>query len=154
MNNEIKKGNLNYDQSGRAYPDNPQIKKNWDCIWEKNGKHYKLVGDNEHKEWEEIENQYKVMDKEQQELLDKAYKNYRSKSIKDIDLPENLNKDAMFPIRPRIRVLPEICFRIRTNCTNRMLSREEFIGRVITNPDFAKQWGVTIYTVVEALKKL
>jgi len=53
----IKKGNLNYDQSGRGYPDNPQIKENWDCIWEKYGKHYKLVGDNEHKEWEEIEKQ-------------------------------------------------------------------------------------------------
>jgi hypothetical protein len=65
MNNEIKKGNLNYDQSGRAYPDNPQIKENWDCIWEKDGKHYKLVGDNEHKEWEEIENQYRVMNKEE-----------------------------------------------------------------------------------------
>ena len=52
MNKEIKKGNLNYDQSGRAYPDNPQIKENWDCIWEFEGKHYKLVGDDEHKEWE------------------------------------------------------------------------------------------------------
>jgi len=65
MNNKIKKENLNYDQSGRAYPDNPQIKENWDYIWEKDGKHYKLVGDNEHKEWEEIENQYKVMNKEE-----------------------------------------------------------------------------------------
>jgi hypothetical protein len=65
MNKEIKKGKLNYDQSGRAYPDNPRIKKNWDCIWENDGKHYKLVGDNEHKEWEEIENQQKVMSKEQ-----------------------------------------------------------------------------------------
>jgi hypothetical protein len=80
------------------------------------------------------------MNKEQQELVNEAYKNYRSKS-KDIDLPENLynkliddlNKDAMFPI----------------DNPNRMLSQEEFIGRVITNPDFAKQWGVTIYTVVE-----
>jgi len=27
MKKEIKKGNLNYDGSGRAYPDNPQIKK-------------------------------------------------------------------------------------------------------------------------------
>jgi len=52
MSKEIKKGNLNYDQSGRAYPDNPQIKENWDCIWEFEGKHYKLVGDDEHKEWE------------------------------------------------------------------------------------------------------
>ena len=54
MNKEIKKGNLNYDQTGRAYPDNPHIKENWDCIWEKDGKHYKLVGDDEHKEWEEV----------------------------------------------------------------------------------------------------
>ena len=30
-----------------------------------------------------------------------------------------------------------------------LLSQEEFIGRVITNPDFAKQWGVIIYTIVE-----
>jgi hypothetical protein len=50
----VKKGNLNYDQSGRAYPDKPHIKKNWDCIWEHNSKHYKLVGDDEHKEWEEV----------------------------------------------------------------------------------------------------
>jgi len=50
----IKKGKLNYDQSGRAYPDKPHIKKNWDCIWEHNSKHYKLVGDDEHKEWEEV----------------------------------------------------------------------------------------------------
>ena len=71
MNNKIKKGNLNYDQSGRAYPDNPQIKENWDCIWEKDGKHYKLVGDNEHKEWEEIEKQQKVTSKE---LLTKLLK--------------------------------------------------------------------------------
>ena len=32
----------------------PHIKKNWDCIWEHNSKHYKLVGDDEHKEWEEV----------------------------------------------------------------------------------------------------
>jgi 2-keto-4-pentenoate hydratase/2-oxohepta-3-ene-1,7-dioic acid hydratase in catechol pathway len=50
----VKKGNLNYDQSGKAYPDKPHIKKNWDCIWEHNSKHYKLVGDDEHKEWEEV----------------------------------------------------------------------------------------------------
>jgi hypothetical protein len=50
----VKKGNLNYDQSGKAYPDKPHIKKNWDCIWEHNGKYHKLVGDDEHKEWEEV----------------------------------------------------------------------------------------------------
>ena len=54
MKKEIKKGNLNYDQSGRAYPDNPEVKENWNCIWENDGKYYKLVGDNEHKEWDEV----------------------------------------------------------------------------------------------------
>ena len=34
MKKEIKKGNLNFDQSGRAYPDNPQVKENWDYIWD------------------------------------------------------------------------------------------------------------------------
>ena len=51
---EIKKGNLNFDQTGRAYPDNPHIEENWDCIWEYEGKHYKLVGDINNKEWEEV----------------------------------------------------------------------------------------------------
>ena len=34
---KIKKGELNYDQSGRAYPDNPRVKENWDSIWEYQG---------------------------------------------------------------------------------------------------------------------
>jgi hypothetical protein len=54
MKKEIKKGKLNYDQTGRAYPDNPEVKENWDCIWENDGKYYELVGDNYHKEWEEV----------------------------------------------------------------------------------------------------
>ena len=61
-----------------------------------------------------------------------AYKNYRSKS-KDIDLPENLynnliddlNKDAMFPI----------------DNPNRMLTQEQFINKIKTDDEFAKQWG-------------
>jgi hypothetical protein len=68
MSKEIKKGKLNYDQSGRAYPDNPRIKENWDCIWENNGKYYKLVGDDEHKEWEEV-NIYN-------HIINGTYKNY------------------------------------------------------------------------------
>jgi hypothetical protein len=63
MNKEIKKGNLNFDQSGRAYPDNPHIRENWDCIWEKDGKHYKLVGYNYHKEWEEIHIPKEIVEK-------------------------------------------------------------------------------------------
>jgi hypothetical protein len=75
------------------------------------------------------------MNKEQQELLDKVYKKYRSKS-KDIDLPENLynkliddlNKDAMFPI----------------DNPNRMLTKEEFINKCKTNPEFSERWGLKI----------
>jgi hypothetical protein len=52
---EIKKGNLNFDQTGRAYPDNPHIKENWVCIWEYEDKYYKLVGDINNKEWEEVQ---------------------------------------------------------------------------------------------------
>ena len=55
---KVKKGNLNYDQSGRAYPDKPHIKENWNCVWEYQGKYYKLVGDNEHKEWELVNEEH------------------------------------------------------------------------------------------------
>jgi hypothetical protein len=65
---KIKKGKLNYDQSGRAYPDNPEVKKNWNYIWENDGKYYKLVGDNEHKEWDEV-NIYN-------QIIDDAHRNY------------------------------------------------------------------------------
>lgn len=44
-------GNLNYDNTGRAYPDNS---KGWDKVYKNGAKYYKLVGDNEHKEWCEI----------------------------------------------------------------------------------------------------
>jgi len=62
-----------------------------------------------------------------------AYKNYRSKSKDNIDLPENLynkliddlNKDAMFPI----------------DNPNRMLSQEEFINKIKTDDEFDKKWG-------------
>lgn len=63
---KIKKGNLNYDQSGRAYPDEPHIEENWDYIWEHEGKYYKLVGDNEHKEWDEI----KIIEEFREKLID------------------------------------------------------------------------------------
>ena len=59
---KIKKGNLNYDQSGRAYPNNPKLKENWDCIWKHGDKYYELVGDNEHKEWEEVNIYDRIID--------------------------------------------------------------------------------------------
>ena len=71
---KIKKGKLNYDQSGRAYPPNPRVKENWDCIWEYEGKYYKLVGDNEHKEWDEV-NIYN-------QIIDEVYENYEGKRQK------------------------------------------------------------------------
>ena len=124
---KIKKGKLNYDQSGRAYPDNPRLKENWDSIWEYEGKYYKLVGDNEHKEWDEV-NIYN-------QIIDEAYENYRLKS-NDIDLPENLynnliddlNKDAMFPI----------------DNPSRMLSKESFIHKCKTDSEFSEMWGLLI----------
>jgi hypothetical protein len=65
---KIKKGNLNFDQTGRAYPDNPHIKENWDCIWEDEGKYYKLVGDINNKEWEEVQ----LGEEPKQETLEEA----------------------------------------------------------------------------------
>ena len=73
------------------------------------------------------------MNKEQ--ITGDAYKNYRSKS-KDLDLPENLynkliddlNKDAMFPI----------------DNPNRMLSKEQFINKCKTDPEFSEKWGFKI----------
>jgi hypothetical protein len=79
---KIKKGNLNHDQSGRAYPDEPQIKENWDCIWEYKGKHYKLVGDDEHKEWEEV-NIYN-------QIIDEVYAKYSEACEKDNSVGLNL----------------------------------------------------------------
>jgi hypothetical protein len=62
MNRKIKKGELNYDQTGRAFPDNPHDKENWECIWENDGKYYQIVGLPNHGEWEEIKTK---MNKEQ-----------------------------------------------------------------------------------------
>jgi hypothetical protein len=71
------------------------------------------------------------MNKEQQGLLDEAYNNYR-KTITN-EFFENTKE-----LRKWAAVEGPGGY-----------NQEEFIARVITNPDFAKQWGVTIYTVVE-----
>lgn len=52
----IKKGELNYDSTGRAYPDNPENKKNWKCIWVNDNKYYRLVDLPYHADWEEVGN--------------------------------------------------------------------------------------------------
>jgi nicotinamide phosphoribosyltransferase len=52
---ESKFGNLNFDQSGRAYPDNPKIGEHWHkTVWKNEDKYYKLIGLPHHAEWEEI----------------------------------------------------------------------------------------------------
>jgi hypothetical protein len=51
----IKQGDLNWDDSGRAYPDNPEKDENWDCIWENKGKYYKIVGSVNHAEWDRVD---------------------------------------------------------------------------------------------------
>ena len=93
----IKKGNLNYDQSGRAYPDKPQIQENWDCIWEYDGKHYKLVGDDEHKEWEEV-NLYN-------QIIDEAYENYFNNFLGYDDVPTK----EVFVFESTFDILNPIC---------------------------------------------
>ena len=112
--NKIKKGNLNFDQSGRAYPDSPKINENWNCIWENNGKYYKLVGDIAHKEWEEVDmfNQ----------IIDDAYKNY----CKNVNLPPT-------------RTLP-----LETKVISTLYTQEEFINKCRTDPEFSKKWGLKI----------
>jgi hypothetical protein len=71
------------------------------------------------------------MNKEQQGLLDEAYQNYR-KTI----------TNEFFENTKELRKWASVEGPGGHNY-------EEFIARVMTNPDFAKQWGVTIYTVVE-----
>ena len=117
--NNIKRGNLNYDQSGRAYPDNPEVNENWNCIWENNGKYYKLVGDDYHKEWEEVDifNQ----------IIDEAYENYENK----IKLQNNWEVT--------LRVMD-----INTIGQQELLSQEEFINKCKTDPEFSEKWGFKI----------
>ena len=113
---KIKKGKLNYDQSGRAYPPNPRVKENWDCIWEYEGKHYKLVGDNEHKEWDEV-NIYN-------QIIDEVYENY---------LKHNDEVDNYW-----IKKNPEIKSRWKP------YSQEEFINKCKTDSEFSEEWGLKI----------
>ena len=103
---KIKKGKLNYDQSGRAYPPNPRVKENWDCIWEYEGKYYKLVGDNEHKEWDEV-NIYN-------QIIDEAYINYSKNHFKIWE--------------------PGMDYE----------SKESFIRKCKTDPEFSETWGLKI----------
>ena len=116
---KIKKGNLNFDQSGRAYPDEPQIQENWDCVWEFEGKHYKLVGDDEHKEWEEV-NIYN-------QIIDEVYGKY---SDSHWSPPENPNgpllSGKLWSLKPMEH------------------SKESFIQSCKTDKRFSERWGLKI----------
>jgi len=116
---KIKKGKLNYDQSGRAYPNNPRVKENWDCIWEYEGKYYKLVGDNEHKEWDEV-NIYN-------QIIDEVYETYKTIHKHDIRTEadrsqlviESLEKQLIYP-------------------------KEEFINKCKVDSKFSEKWELKI----------
>jgi nicotinamide phosphoribosyltransferase len=52
---ECKVGDLNYDSTGRAYPDNPEVGEHWHgTVWKNDNKYYKLVNLPHHAEWDEI----------------------------------------------------------------------------------------------------
>ena len=111
---KIKKGKLNYDQSGRAYPDNPRLKENWDSIWEYEGKYYKLVGGYGHKEWSEV-NIYNQM-------IDGAYENYCNAYP---DVEKTFQYEGS-----KIEV--------------RKMTQEEFIEMIKTDDEFSERWGLKI----------
>ena len=72
------------------------------------------------------------MNKEQEELLDEVYKKYADSHWTPPSNPKGkLLSDQLFSVVPMEH------------------SKESFINKIKTNPEFAKQWGVTIYTVVE-----
>ena len=112
---KIKKGELNYDQSGRAYPDNPRVKENWDSIWEYQGKYYKLVGDDEHKEWDEV-NIYN-------QIIDEVFINYCQTKIEKTSTGEIWTSYA-------------------GHYGN--ISKEEFINKCKTDSEFSERWGLKI----------
>ena len=118
---KIKKGKLNYDQSGRAYPDNPRLKENWDSIWEYEGKYYKLVGDNEHKEWDEV-NIYN-------QIIDEAYENYYN----------YMTTNFMETRWCKVEISPD-----GKSIMGRMCNRDEFIIESKTQPGFSERWGLKI----------
>jgi hypothetical protein len=77
------------------------------------------------------------MNKEQQEIIGEVYKNYTKwweESDDSCNLTEEQNNKWLKLIDGGLQWAP--------------FSEEEFNEKVIINPDFAKQWGVTIYTVI------
>ena len=82
------------------------------------------------------------MNKEQQELLDQAYENYLNKA------KNHTTEDIIYN---KLSGVGDVIEGMLSAHTRDFIpySQEQFINKIKTNPDFAKQWGVTIYTVVE-----
>ena len=77
------------------------------------------------------------------QIIDEAYKNYK-KITNNFQL-ENPIDDLI------IKTLKGEMIKIETEDGDdyRILSKEEFINKCITDIEFSKRWGVTIYTEVE-----
>ena len=68
------------------------------------------------------------MNKEQQELLDDAYKNYEKNINDGIQNPNDIKWDITEPKNPKLYPL----------------TKEEFIDRIKTNSEFSERWGLMI----------
>ena len=68
------------------------------------------------------------MNKEQQELLDDAYKNYEKNINDGIQNPNDIKWDITEPKNPKLYPL----------------TKEEFIDRIKTNSEFSETWGLKI----------
>ena len=68
------------------------------------------------------------MNKEQQELLDGAYKNYEKNINDGIQNPNDIKWNITEPKNPKLYPL----------------TKEEFIDRIKTNSEFSERWGLMI----------
>jgi len=68
------------------------------------------------------------MNKEQQELLNDAYKNYEKNINDGIQNPNDIKWDITEPKNPKLYPL----------------TKEEFIDRIKTNSEFSETWGLKI----------
>jgi len=68
------------------------------------------------------------MNKEQQELLNDAYKNYEKNINDGIQNPNDIKWDITEPKNPKLYPL----------------TKEEFIDRIKTNSEFSERWGLMI----------
>ena len=72
------------------------------------------------------------MNKEQQELLDEAYGNYNKEIIRQ----REIQKEQVTRLRSQGKLVKLILIEL--------LTKEEFINKCKTNPEFSEKWGLTI----------